>query len=113
MAAFEKSKEGRVYRSQSAAFSKRTRLTKLKGLYMTGEPKRGQSAYFLWIGANRSKVAAENPELKGIGPIGTKCGQVWKALSVEERQPWLDKEKEESAAYIQRLEAFHATEDYK
>ena len=59
---------------------KEKRVRKVKKTKLAGQPKRGQSSYFLWMNANRDDIKKENPEF-GIGDIAKKAGELWKALS--------------------------------
>jgi len=113
MEAFEKSKEGRRYRIMTAQLAKRKRLKDLREKFLKEEPKRPVTAFFHFNGANRAKVAADHPELKGLGPVQGKLSEMWRNLSAEDKQKWLDKEKEEMVVYDKKMEEFHGTDDYK
>jgi len=113
LATFEKSKEGRRYRSAVSGAAKRKRLKELNEKFLKDMPKKNLTAFFLFLSGNRAKVSADNPDLKGGPALTTKLAQMWKDLSEEDRKPWVDKEKEEAAAYQTKLEEFHQTDDYK
>ena len=67
------------------------------------EPKRGLSAYFLWMNAQgRAQVKAENPELK-MTEIGRKCGEVWGTMGDEAKAEWEDKAKADKARYEREM----------
>jgi len=61
----------------------------------------------------RPKVQAENPDLKGLGPIQTKLAQMWGSMSADDRKEWVDKAAEEKAAYDKKVAEFQSTENYK
>jgi len=48
-------------------------------------PKRPQTAYFLYAGANRERVTKENPAMKA-GEVAKRCTEDWNKLSKEEQQ---------------------------
>ena len=113
MLEFEKSTEGKRYSIQSKNIAKQKRLKHLKATYLKDEPVKPKTADGLWVAANRAKTLAENPDLKGLGPLQVKLAQIWKGLSAEERQEWTDKEKAEQEAYQQKVAEFQATDNYK
>ena len=56
-----------------------------------------KSAYNFYVAEVRAKVKEENPDMK-FGDISKKVGEMWKALSEEEKKPYqemADKNKEE------------------
>merc|ERR1712241_552511 len=60
--------------------------------------KKPQTAYWLWLGDNRSKIV----EMIGSGRgavVGKKGGEMWKALSDAARAPFEKKAKEQKEAY--------------
>ena len=59
---------------------KEKRVRKVKKTKLAGQPKRGQSSYFLWMNANRDDIKKENPDFS-IGDIAKKAGELWKGLS--------------------------------
>jgi hypothetical protein len=113
MDAFEKSKEGRQYLSQTKAFGKRKKIKDLREKFMKEEPKRPPSAYFCFLSGTQAKVRADYPDLKGLGPVQAKLSELWKGLSEEERQKWLDIEKEKKAEYDKKLQESHNSDDFK
>jgi len=111
--AFENSPAGKKYRLMNAAFIKRKRLNDLRSRFLKDEPTKGKGASALYFAANRAKVMEENPELKGLGPVQIKLSADFRALSAEDRQVWVDKEKAETEEYRQKVTDFQATENYK
>jgi len=75
---------------------KEKRVRKVKKTKLAGQPKRGQSSYFLWMNANRDDIKKENPEF-GIGDIAKKAGELWKALS--DKSEWEEKAAEDKKRY--------------
>ncbi|KAF5117835.1 hypothetical protein DV495_004543 [Geotrichum candidum] len=50
-------------------------------------PKRSLSAYMFFASENRETVRTENPGI-AFGQIGRILGERWRALSVEEKEPY-------------------------
>lgn len=111
MIAWEKSPEARKWRAQTAAVIKRKRLNDAKNRFLKDEPKRGQSAYFLFVAGMRDEIA-RTTDLKGFAITG-ECAKRWSALDAEGKQPWVDKFKEEEKEYLEKMEEFKKTMDYK
>ena len=44
----------------------------------------------LFVKENRAKVKEENPDL-AFGPLGKKLGEMWRALSDDEKQAFKDR----------------------
>ena len=57
---------------------KKTR--KIKKIKLPGQPKRNQTAYFIWMNANREKIKKESPSLN-VPDIAKTAGELWKALT--------------------------------
>lgn len=61
----------------------------------------GKSAYNFFVAEKRVIVKEENPTL-GFGEVSKKVGEMWKALTDEEKKPYqemADKAKEEEAQH--------------
>jgi len=71
------------------------------------EPKRGQSAYFLWLNANRQAIKAEHPEAK-VTEIAKLGGARWKEMNAAARAPWEEKAKADKARYEREMAAYKA-----
>ena len=74
-------------------------------------PKKGLSSFMIFSQKMRPKVKAENPELT-FGELGKKMGELFKALSPEEKEPYealaqADKERsaKATAAYESKKQA--------
>lgn len=52
-------------------------------------PKRPPNAYFRFVQSKRSEYQSANPDLK-TGALSKALGEAWKALSDEEKQPFVD-----------------------
>ena len=53
---------------------------KIKKIRLPGQPKRNQSAYFIWMNANREEIKKESPSLN-VPDIAKTAGELWKALT--------------------------------
>eukprot|EP00467_Chlorarachnion_reptans_P007869 CAMPEP_0114505740 /NCGR_PEP_ID=MMETSP0109-20121206/11022_1 /TAXON_ID=29199 /ORGANISM="Chlorarachnion reptans, Strain CCCM449" /LENGTH=819 /DNA_ID=CAMNT_0001684215 /DNA_START=201 /DNA_END=2660 /DNA_ORIENTATION=+ len=61
-------------------------------------PKRARNAFTFFSSATRKKVEEENPEAKFV-EVGKLLGERWKALSEEEKKPFMDKANEDKERY--------------
>ena len=75
-------------------------------------PKKASSAYIFFSNEKRAEVKKAHPELKSMGMMAKRLGEMWKALSESDRKPYQkmandDKERymEEMTAYRERLDA--------
>ncbi len=75
-AAEKASKAKKKSSSSGGGGSKKTKKVKVK---LPGQPKRGMSAYFLWMNENREKIKKEHPGLS-VTEFGKKAGELWKEL---------------------------------
>ena len=46
---------------------------------LPGQPKRNQSAYFIWMNSNRENIKKDFPDLS-LAEFGKKAGELWKAM---------------------------------
>jgi hypothetical protein len=67
---------------------KKTR--KLKKIRLPGQPKRNQTAYFIWMNANREEIKKETPSLNVLD-ISKKAGKLWKAVTDKSVSSYLKK----------------------
>ena len=72
------SREQRKKRSTGEPKEKKER--KVKKTKLPGQPKRNQSAYFIWMNENREQIKKDNPGLS-VTEFGKKAGELWKNLS--------------------------------
>jgi hypothetical protein len=76
------------------ATTKKTKKSKTtaapkKGKKDKDAPKSAPSAYVLFCGGERPKLKLLHPEAS-FGDLGTLLGAAWKALSEEDKQPYID-----------------------
>ena len=77
-------------------------------------PKKSQTAYMLWLNANRAEIAATfDEELTGrdkVTKVAKKAGEMWKGLSEEEKQPFVDEAAEKREEYLKAKEEYSPSE---
>jgi len=61
--------------------------------------KKPQSAYFLWMNANREKFIAELNGEKGFGPMAKLASEKWKVITEAEKKPFDEQAKKEKDAF--------------
>ncbi|CAL9735259.1 non-histone chromosomal protein 6A [Monosporozyma servazzii] len=71
-------------------------------------PKRALSAYMFFANENRDIIKSENPDVT-FGQVGKLLGERWKALSVEDREPYDAKAKADKRRYESEKELYLAT----
>lgn len=68
-------------------------------------PKKALSGFMFYSNAVRDQVKADNPGI-AFGEVGKKIGEMWKALSAEDRAPYDAKAEEDKSRYAQQMEAY-------
>jgi len=68
-------------------------------------PKRPQSAYFLWLNANRALIKEENPGIS-ITEISKKAGKMWGEMTAADKVEWDAKAKVAKADYLVAVEEY-------
>ena len=79
-------------------------------------PKRGKSAFFLWCDDNRATVKAqlegerdEDDDTKiSVATVAKRLGEMWKAMSVEDKASYNQAAEVEKATYKEAIEAYNA-----
>lgn len=113
MAVFNKTDAGKKYLRATQIFERRKKLADAKDRYLKEMPKRPKIAYMIFMSESREKIMADNPDVKGLPAMATKMSEVWKGLSEEDKQVWLDKEKKEKEEYEEKLNEFQKSAGYK
>lgn len=70
-------------------------------------PKRPMTAFMLYSNANRAKVKSENPGIS-FGELGKKMGELFKALSAEERAKYDELNAKDKERYKKQTEEYQA-----
>ena len=78
-------------------------------------PKKGLSAFIFFSNAKRAEVTAElkavNPDMKGVAEVGKKLGEMWKALSDAEKEPYNKQAEDDKVRYAKAMEDYTPPED--
>ncbi|KAE9554192.1 hypothetical protein FO519_002613 [Halicephalobus sp. NKZ332] len=69
-------------------------------------PKRAQTAYFLWMNENRSKITKAGMNVAEVAKEG---GALWKAMSESEKKPWEEKAKKDKERYEKEIAEYKAS----
>lgn len=77
-----------------------------------GGPKRPQSSYFLWMGANRDKICADLGT-KSVGEVGKEAGARWKAVDSATQKKYEEKAAKAKAEYEKKMAAFEKTDTHR
>lgn len=93
--------------ASGASSSSPTKAKKKRVKKDPNAPKKPMQAYFLFSQDQRAKVKAENPDL-GTKDIARQLGQMWKAMSEEDKKPYAAKAAEEKAKYERALAEYNA-----
>ncbi len=77
-------------------------------------PKKALSAFILFSNAKRAEVTAElkaaNPDVKGVAEVGKKLGEMWKALSDAEKEPFNKMAADDKERYAKAMEDYKLTQ---
>lgn len=72
-------------------------------------PKKGMSAYFFYMGANRAAYVANNPDAK-FGEVGRAMGEQWRSLSESQKAQWNAMAAKDKIRAARELEEYHASQ---
>ena len=77
-------------------------------------PKRSMTAFILFSNAKRAEVTAElkaaNPDMKGVAEVGKRLGEMWKALSDAEKEPYNKQAADDKERYTKAMEEYKLTQ---
>eukprot|EP00435_Cladocopium_sp_Y103_P070870 s240_g36.t1 len=104
--------EGKKYMKETAALAKRRRLATAKEKFLKDEPKRPPSAVALFRNEKRSEYASQFPDLKGLRLNG-KLSEIYRGLPEEEKKVYEDMAKEKNDEYLEQIEEFQKSAEYK
>ncbi|KAL3075234.1 hypothetical protein niasHS_014963 [Heterodera schachtii] len=111
----EKEKEGAKKRKKDREEGKEEKSKKEKRKEKEGKkgekkkdpnaPKRNQSAFFIWQIENRPQIKKPGDS---VTETAARAGQMWKALSAEEKQPYEQKAKEDKERYEREMSEYQS-----
>jgi len=80
---------------------------KVKKVKDENAPKRAQSAYFLWLNANRADIIKQyGLDATKVAEIAKKAGEVWKTMSEEQKKPYDAMAAKDKARYEKEKEGY-------
>ena len=77
------------------------------------KPKRPQSAYFLWLGENRSRIKAElvaKDSSSKVSDVAKEAGVQWKLVSADEKSPFEEKAEIDKQRYKEEMQTYEPKE---
>lgn len=94
--------------SSSSSSSEKKKKTKKKKKKDPNAPKRPVNSFLLYSRQVRPKVK-EDPQYKDLDntSIGKKVGEMWKALSVEEKKPFVDEAELDKERYNREMKEYN------
>jgi cell fate regulator YaaT (PSP1 superfamily) len=69
------------------------------------QPKRPQSAYFIWLNSVRASIKEENPDFK-VTDIAKKGGEIWRSMEDKDKIEWQAKAAVAKQKYENAVEKF-------
>ena len=72
---------------------------------LPGQPKKNQTAYFLWMNENREKIKKDNPGLS-MTEMTKKAGEIWRDM--KDKSKWSVKAEEDKKRYEKEMEKWKA-----
>ena len=94
--------------AKAAGKSKLEKPKKKRAKKDAAAPKRGQSAYFLWMNAvGRGKAKEVDPSID-IKEVSRRCGQMWKEMDGAAKAEWEEKAKADKARYEREMQEYKA-----
>lgn len=70
------------------------------------QPKKPATAFFVFMDDFRKTYKETNPDVKGAAQVGKDGGLKWKAMSDEDKKPYLEKAAELKAAYEKAMSKY-------
>ena len=88
---------------------------KVKAKKDPNAPKKSLTAFIFFSNAKRAEVTAElkaaNPDMKGVAEVGKKLGEMWKAMSDADKEPYNKMAADDKERYNEEMEAYKGTQD--
>mmetsp|Transcript_17395 Transcript_17395/g.46353 ORF Transcript_17395/g.46353 Transcript_17395/m.46353 type:complete len:594 (+) Transcript_17395:3-1784(+) len=114
---FQKSADGKKYLRLKAAYDKKVRESKIREKFLGGadapkEPKRPQTAYFLFVADKRASVVKELGTGK-LSDVASKLTQLWGSLEKDEKEAYEEKAKAAKKEYDEQMEQYRNNDSVK
>ena len=78
--------------------------------YNTSPPKRPTSSYLYWQNENRLRIKEELGDEVKPKEVMKECGTHWRALSDEEKEPFVSKGKEDQERYREEMKTYQPSD---
>jgi structure-specific recognition protein 1 len=101
----EKKAEKEKKKEKKASDPAEKRPKKKKMTKLPGQPKKNQSAYFLWMNQNREKIKKDYPGLS-MTEMSKKAGESWRDM--KDKSKWNAKAEEDKKRYEKEMEKWKA-----
>ena len=79
---------------------------KSKKMKDPNHPKRPSSAYFIWLGENRSRIKNELSEDSKVQHVAKEAGKQWKLLDDDAKGPYEEKASSDRERYHSEMEVY-------
>ncbi|CBK23957.2 uncharacterized protein [Blastocystis hominis] len=70
-----------------------------------GAPKRAMSPFLFFSNEKRGQIQTENPSMK-ITEVSVKLGEIWRDMTEEEKEPYMQKSREDRDRYHAQQDEF-------
>lgn len=91
--------------------AKKGTADKVKKIKDEHAPKKPQSGYFIFVNEKREDIFKENED-KNFGKMAKRAGELWKAMSEAEKEPYEKKAQEAKADYASAMEEYKKSESF-
>nr|AFK37944.1 unknown [Lotus japonicus] len=91
--------------------AKRAKTEKAKKVEDPNQPKRPPTAFFVFLDDFRKEFKEANPGSKDVKRVGKEGGEKWRAMTDEEKKPYLEKVAELKEEYEKAMANYNAAED--
>merc|ERR1711978_69264 len=98
-------KKAKKDKHKSSSPSKESSNKSKKKTKIAGQPKRPQTAFFLWLNENREQIKKDHPDLS-LAETSKKAGEIWREM--EDKSEWNAKADEEKKKYDKEYEKWKA-----
>ena len=90
------------YEEEMATYDGPLRVPNKRAKKHPDAPKRAACAFLFFSQEMRPRIKSQNPEMKNID-ISKQLGEAWRTASTSEKEPYVEKEKEDRARYKREM----------